>query len=354
MRKLPRVKEDNTEITEDVLSLIRLLIEYCRSEASSMCLYKRRHTTEQAEAGLFHCVLNRFNCNIRILELVKLILNAGFDLEARDVNGNTPLLYSVYYTSEFQLIEVIDTLIKAGANIHVTNKNGEGCLHLLLRRLSACNNYKMNDEFAGSIVDLLVRLIEQGCDPTLGNIVGYNPVDAALSPTAWPLWCSALVGAKKDIKKILLAIDYSSGIVQFDAEVEEKFTEALKCTSRAVTRPPGEGYTGQHTDGPCYLCRGQSDKRVRQMPFDEFVSPVVEELGFGIHMGLYNHYDNEECLRVQDEDSNHLLDYHPDTMSLGRKRKRSLNRHVAYLMWRDGILRTPDDCQRWAAGAEEL
>jgi hypothetical protein len=354
MRKLPMGTEGNTEITEDVLRLIRLLIKYCRSEASSMCLYKRRHTTEPAKAGLFHCVLNRSNCNIHILELVKLILDSGFDLEACDVNGNTPLLYSMYYTPEFQLIEVVDALIRAGANIHVTNKNGEGCLHLLLRRLSACNNYKMNAKFAGSIVDLLVLLIEQGCDPTLSNVVGYNPVDAALSPTAWPLWCSALVGAKKDIKKILLAIDDSSGIVQFDAEVEEKFAEALKCTSRAVTRLPGEEYTGQHTDGPCYLCRGQSDKRVRQMPFDEFASLVVEELGFGIHMWLYNHYDNEECLRVQDEDSCYPLDYHPDAMPLDRKRKRSLNRHVAYLMWRDGILRTPDDCQRWAVGAGEL
>jgi hypothetical protein len=73
---------------------------------------KRRRTAEHAEAGLSHCVLSRLNCNIQILELIKLILENGFNPEERYVNGNTSLLYSMYYTPEFQLIDVVSTLIQ--------------------------------------------------------------------------------------------------------------------------------------------------------------------------------------------------------------------------------------------------
>lgn len=140
-------------------------------------------------------------CNIRVLELVKLIIvESSFDLEARDINSNTPLLYALYYTPQIQLIEIVNTLINVGADVLAINKYGEGCLHLLLRRLSACNNYKMSSETASSLVDVLVKLLEQGCDPTLGNVVGYTPLDAALSPTAWTLLCSALDIAKKKHK----------------------------------------------------------------------------------------------------------------------------------------------------------
>jgi hypothetical protein len=60
-----------------------------------------------------------------------------------------------------------------------------------------CNNYEMSSETASSLIDVLVMLLEQGCDPTLGNVVGYTPLDAALSPTAWALLCSALERVKK-------------------------------------------------------------------------------------------------------------------------------------------------------------
>jgi hypothetical protein len=352
LRKLPASAFDNAKVCEEALSLIRLLIRRCRGEASSMCLYKRRQTTVHAEAGPFHCLLSRLNCNIGILELVKLILENGFDLEARDVNGNTPLLYSMYYTPEFQLVGMISVLLKAGANVCAMNNFGEGCLHLLLRRLSACNNYKMSHESMTSIIDILVMLLDRGCDPTLGNVVGYTPLDAALSPTAWPILCSALEKSGMNIMDAILAIDDQSGIVLFDAEVEEKLAEALGRFNLTESWVPEEEYKRLQINGPCYLCRNRTDARERRMPFDEFQSRVVEELGFGIHMVLCKHYNGEKCLKIQEDDSCHIVDYHPDTMLSDRKRKRSWNRHVAYKLWRDGTLRTPKDSQRWAVGSK--
>lgn len=151
-----------------------------------------------------------------------------------------------------------------------------------------------------------------------------------------------------------MTVDNNSGILLSDTEIEEKFGHVLGRTIQSAPLPPGKEYAELHTGKACYLCGGYNDQKFRQTPFDEFVSRVVEELGYGIHMMLCKHYDIDKCLRVQEDDSCHFLDYHPDEMLPNRKRERSLNRHVAYMMWQKGILRTPLHCQRWALGAEEI
>lgn len=77
------------------------------------------------------------------------------------------------------------------------------------------------------------------------------------------------------------------------------------------------------TKKPCYLCGRRTDRRKRKAPFDEFDSQVVDEIGFGIHMVLYDHTDPGECLNVQAEDSCHFLDYQPNKMSADDARERS-------------------------------
>lgn len=347
---LPVHSYGKANITEDVMILTERLLKKSQSEVYGRCQYKRRQTIEHGEASLLHCALRRQNCNIRILELVKLTLKSGIDLEARDINGNTPLLYALYYTPEFQLVEVANTLIGYGANLKAVNNYGEGCLHLLLRRLSACNNYNMCSETASSLIDILVVLLNNGCSPALSNIKEYTPIDAALSPTAWPLFCCALERAGKSINEIL-AIDCT---MQSDADIKEKSVDIVVRNAQTTSHQQGKGYSGMYTGQPCSLCGRHTDWKERQMPFDEFMSHVVEELGFGIHMKLFTHHDMSECLKVQEEDSCHSLDYHPGEMSLHGRRKRSLNRQVAYMMWREGILRTPLDCQRWAVRSEGM
>ena len=336
----------------DALSLSRLLIEMSQNEVYSVCEYKRRHSTDQAKTGLLHCALRRQNCNIQIREFIDLILKNGFDLEAQDVNGNTPLLYALYYVPEFQLVEIVNTLIGAGADVNALNKYGEGCLHLLLRRLSACNNHNMSIELEQSLIGILVTLLENGCEPTLSNEVGYTPIDAALSPTAWTLFCRALKRAGKSMENELLTLDNASGIVQLDEEIEERFSDVVAGKYLIKSRPPEHVFVRRYTNQPCYLCGGSNSLEERRAPFDEFISRVVEELGYGVHMMLCKHEYGDRCLEVQEEDSCHFLDYQPNEMSKGVRMNRSWRRHVAYRMWHRGILQTLSDCQNWAARGE--
>jgi hypothetical protein len=337
------------KVAEDLLGLTRLLIKMSQCEAYSTFEYKRRSNNKHAQAGLLHCALRRQNSNIRIIEVIELILANEFDLEARDVNGNTPLLYALYYLPAFQLIEVVWTLIKWNADIKAVNKYGEGSLHLMLRRLSACNNFNMSSESAEAIIEILVALLEKGCDPTLGNMVASTPVDAALSPTAWPLFCRALKKVGRDITAVILDLDDRDGIVQRDTELEKRFTEVI--SRRVWIGPDSREYMQSHTDKPCYLCGGRNSLEVRQIPFDEFTSRVVDELGSGVHMGLCRHEHGAECLLVQDEDSSHFLDYCPSKMPEEALKNRSWRRHVAEMMWRKNILCTSLDFQEWAVGA---
>jgi hypothetical protein len=350
--KLPRKPHGDPKVAEDVLSLIRLLIKRRRTEVYGTCQYKRYRDTEHAPASLLHCTLARQNSSIPILELLKLILEEEFDLEARDVNGNTPLLYALYYTPHFELVEVVTTLIKAGAKVSAVNKYDEGSLHLLLRRLSACNTYNMSSEVESSLIKILVMLLGY-CDPTLSNVVGYTPLDAAFSPTAWPLLCSALERAGENIRNVILALDRRSNIEQSDAEIEERFAHVVACSTWTTSRPSESKFTRtRYTKEPCYLCGRRTEWRERKMPFDEFKSRVVDEIGFGIHMMLANHNHVGECLKVQETDSCHCLDYHPAEMSPEDAMERSWRRHVAYMLWREGKLSSPSESQRWAVGGK--
>ena len=53
---------------------------------------------------------------------------------------------------------------------------------------------------------------------------------------------------------------------------------------------------------------------------------------------------------MREEDSSCILDYHPDKMTPQAAGKRSWNRHIAYLLWRDGGLRSPVEFQEWTVG----
>lgn len=340
----------SAEVPKDLLSLIRLLIKQSSTEAYSTCQYKRRKSIQQAPASLLHCLMGRRPSRTSIFTLVKLFLNQGFDLDARDVNGNTPLLYALYYMPQSELVAVAFALIEAGADILAVNNYDEGALHLLFRRLSACNNYEMSSENYEALVRLIKRLLEQ-CEPTSRNIVGYTPLDAALSPTAWPLLCTALEDTGNDVRDEILAIDDRRKIIQLDADLQKGFSELLARRKPLNSESPKIANYEASTEQLCVLCDHRSDTTKRGAPFDEFHSMLVDELGSSIHMVACNHsIAGGKCLEVRDEDSSCILDYHPDKMTPEAAGKRSLNRHMAYLLWRDRGLRSPVEFQEWAVG----
>lgn len=346
---LPRNAQDVGKLDGTALSLIRSFMRKCQAEeVYGTYEYKTSRATKYAHAALLHCVLSRRNANIPIYEIVKLILDNGFDTEEQDINENTALLNAVYYSSQSEVTEITRSMLMKGANIHVRNIHKEGCLHLLLRRLSACNNREMSKTRADAFIDLLASLLQQGCDPTQENREGYTPFDAALSPTVWPIFCAALKKVDMDIRTHIRRIDRSNGIVQTDFIMVERSLSAIDIISTASrahkTRQPKPENA---VERPCYLCgRETVFEEDRTIPFDEFTSVIVDEIGVGIHMKLCKavngmHVNGDNCLWVHREGSCHLLDYYPGRMSSERKKARSWRMHVALDLWHEGCLWNP-------------
>lgn len=70
----------------------------------------------EGRTPIMYAVLNKNNLNI-----VKILINAGANVNVKDKNGTTPLMGAV---SKNNNINIIKTLIDAGANINAKDKNG--------------------------------------------------------------------------------------------------------------------------------------------------------------------------------------------------------------------------------------
>ena len=336
---------------QDILTLVRFLI--CRSdcEVHATYQYKRRLRIQSATISGLHCLFARRHFGFRILEPLKLLLNAGFDLEERDVNQNTPLLCAVYYTPEPELVEVVETLLEAGARTDIKNTWDESCLHLLLRRISACNNYTMDNLRAESLVTVLVTLLRRDCDPTGLNCVGFTPIDAAMSPTAWPLVCHALARAGKDIRSLLTALDEIRLPTPLsEAENSAQFADFVRASWKRANSTMQElaADSPEPRETPCYLCGRHSNLIGARFPFDHFKSVVTDEIGFGIHLMLRIHEESEVCLEVHEEDSLHWLDFVPSRLTEAQRKRSSWKAHLAFLLWQKSILKYPEDYLRFS------
>ncbi|KAK4183880.1 hypothetical protein QBC35DRAFT_541754 [Podospora australis] len=339
----------SSQVHEDgsaAVKLVDLLLRYCHAgEVHSTLRYKRRKGFTLAPAGLIHSAIPRQACSTvaYIPHLFRLCLLKHVDLELTDKNGNTALLHALFYLPLPALLDAADSLLVAGADTAAKNNYGEGCLHLLLRRLTSCSIPNIDAPIRKRIVSLLVGLTQRGCDPVEGNIAGYTPIDAAMSPVAWPLLCTAMNQAGHDMKGSLRLLDLAARIDSLsDLDVEEKVQQVLD--QRAISREQQlapirlSNMCSEDQGTFCYVCGRPSDPSLRDPPFDEFFSDVVDELGHGIHMVMYRHPSMEECLHIHEEDSTHHLDYHPMEMTRDRLYERSWRRHVAYVLWERGLL----------------
>jgi ankyrin repeat protein/L-ascorbate metabolism protein UlaG (beta-lactamase superfamily) len=94
------------------------------------------------------------------LPIIRLLLESGADLEAKNSSGQTPLLYSCY--AGFQ--GAVGLLLDKGASFQYRDRNGRSPLHYAAR------------EGKAAVVEVLLN---KGADPTLKDGQGLTPLEYA-------------------------------------------------------------------------------------------------------------------------------------------------------------------------------
>ena len=155
-------------------------------------------------------------------EVISILLEAGADLNAKDEDGRTALMWAAENTPE-----VVSVLLRAGADINVRDNYGST---VLIRAAQNCEN-----------PDVITVLVEAGADVNAKN----NDGDTALIRAAQlgtPDGISALLGAGADVN----VKGYEGGTALMSAACDIEETDSLKLLLKAgadVNAKSDEGKT---------------------------------------------------------------------------------------------------------------
>ena len=109
------------------------------------------------------------------IDLIRVFLEAGANLETADEHENTPLMIA----AKHRCIETVELLLKHGSDVNLENKRGDMALHLaaLAKKSFYCGDnlhwLDYLDENEAKIVELL---IDKGASPDRLNKEGASPL----------------------------------------------------------------------------------------------------------------------------------------------------------------------------------
>jgi len=164
------------------------------------CLDDESYTERDAEDGCLHLsgFLEQPAYPVdELLGMISTFIESGAGLEIRDRFGKTPLLDNTSIPGKPGL-EIMDKLLKSGADITASDNVGNGVFHLVLEA------YQNDPDDLRKRLQLLIEHSSQS-DLSRTNEQGYTPSDFALTPELWPIWCQAI--RKKMPLEILSARD---------------------------------------------------------------------------------------------------------------------------------------------------
>ncbi|ELT88757.1 hypothetical protein CAPTEDRAFT_70103, partial [Capitella teleta] len=106
-------------------------------------------------------------CNLENVEMVKMLLVMGAEIDKRDKQGRTALQTALavsHPSSELTLKRIVEILVAKGANVNVKADRGDTPLHMAADR---------------EYLSIAEHLIEQGADPNAVNDEGNTPLHYA-------------------------------------------------------------------------------------------------------------------------------------------------------------------------------
>lgn len=101
-------------------------------------------------------------------ETVKLLIDAGSNVNAQNSNGWSALMIANKYSD----IETVKMLLSAGSNVDLQNNNGETTIMILLSR-PMCNKHER--------IKIIKLLLESNCNLNLQNINGMTALMYAIT-----------------------------------------------------------------------------------------------------------------------------------------------------------------------------
>jgi hypothetical protein len=350
---------------EDVLSMTRRLLDLCGMDSVRMNQFLTDDGFEAGEEPISILRLALHNFGILWdpwwdpLAATKLLINTaiqeGTDFEQRDLFGLTPVVSVTRNTEPRFWVSIVEKLLEAGASPLQVDNDGCGILHHIIRQLSACNDHEMSEDIAEGLVNLITNLITRySCDPLLSDLAGETPFDEALAPVAWGLWCRALVLANRNIEEDLIAQDARSRAWHSESYLQSKYHRALKL----IHRDAGSFFYEQEdseTSLRCPNCGKSNVWQLRREPFNCFGSYLTKiNAEFVQHTYAYNHRDGSYCNNIRNPNTCKVKQHGGNKTYCKRSLSElSWRKHVAYRLWRDGLLPNPSQAQLVVSGFAE-
>ena len=148
------------------VDMVAFLAKECHADKEVLGRYK--NTYAGGKGGLVFYLVTPLWCAAASnkLEVVKLLIDLGADINAASGTGGTPVLYAC----DVMNVDVVNCLIKHGADVKKPDNCGRTCLMIVIRR--AVNNY--NSDNYKEIEDMVQLLIDHGADPYLKDHDDYD------------------------------------------------------------------------------------------------------------------------------------------------------------------------------------